>query len=92
MQTRTIGSLDATVVGLGCNNFGTRIDAGATARVVEAALQAGIRFFDTADIYGGGRSEEDRRERGQGAGGSEHGGPRISSWAAGLGPRYGAQK
>lgn len=58
MQTRTIGSLDATVVGLGCNNFGTRIDAGATARVVEAALQAGIRFFDTADIYGGGRSEE----------------------------------
>jgi aryl-alcohol dehydrogenase-like predicted oxidoreductase len=57
MQTRTIGSLDATVVGLGCNNFGTRIDADATARVVEAALDAGIRFFDTADIYGGGRSE-----------------------------------
>lgn len=58
MQTRTIGSLDATVVGLGCNNFGTRIDADATAEVVRAALDEGIRFFDTADIYGGGRSEE----------------------------------
>jgi aryl-alcohol dehydrogenase-like predicted oxidoreductase len=58
MQTRAVGSLDATVVGLGCNNFGTRIDADATARVVDAALDAGIRFFDTADIYGGGRSEE----------------------------------
>ena len=58
MQTRAIGTLDATVVGLGCNNFGTRIDAEATANVVHAALDAGIRFFDTADIYGGGRSEE----------------------------------
>lgn len=58
MQTRAIGTLDATVVGLGCNNFGTRIDADATANVVHAALDAGIRFFDTADIYGGGRSEE----------------------------------
>lgn len=58
MQTRAIGTLDATVVGLGCNNFGTRIDADATASVVHAALDAGIRFFDTADIYGGGRSEE----------------------------------
>jgi aryl-alcohol dehydrogenase-like predicted oxidoreductase len=58
MKTRKIGSLDATVVGLGCNNFGTRIDASATARVVHAALDSGVRFFDTADIYGGGRSEE----------------------------------
>ncbi|HEX6644771.1 MAG TPA: aldo/keto reductase [Gemmatimonadales bacterium] len=58
MDTRTIGSLDATIVGLGCNNFGTRLDADGTARVVEAALDAGIRFFDTADIYGGGKSEE----------------------------------
>ena len=58
MQTRTIGSLNATVVGLGCNNFGTRIDAAATERVVRAALDAGVRFFDTADIYGAGRSEE----------------------------------
>ncbi|MGE5927694.1 MAG: aldo/keto reductase [Gemmatimonadota bacterium] len=58
MQTRTVGSLDATVVGLGCNNFGTRIDADAAASVVRAALETGVRFFDTADIYGGGRSEE----------------------------------
>lgn len=58
MKTRRIGSLDASVIGLGCNNFGTRIDAAATAQVVHAALDAGVRFFDTADIYGGGRSEE----------------------------------
>jgi aryl-alcohol dehydrogenase-like predicted oxidoreductase len=58
MQTRRIGSLDATVVGLGCNNFGWRIDAAATARVVDAALDAGVTFLDTADIYGQGQSEE----------------------------------
>jgi aryl-alcohol dehydrogenase-like predicted oxidoreductase len=50
--------LDVTVVGLGCNNFGRRLDADATARVVHAALDAGIHFFDTADIYGDTRSEE----------------------------------
>jgi aryl-alcohol dehydrogenase-like predicted oxidoreductase len=58
METRRIGSLDASVVGLGCNNFGPRIDAEQTARVVDAALDAGINFFDTADIYGKGTSEE----------------------------------
>ncbi len=58
MEKRKIGSLDVTVVGLGCNNFGWRIDAPATAAVVDAALDAGINFFDTADIYGGGKSEE----------------------------------
>jgi aryl-alcohol dehydrogenase-like predicted oxidoreductase len=58
MKTRTIGALDVTVVGLGCNNFGWRIDAAATAAVVDAALDAGINFFDTADIYGKGQSEE----------------------------------
>lgn len=58
MKTRTIGSLQVTVVGLGCNNFGWRIDAAATASVVNAALDAGINFFDTADIYGKGQSEE----------------------------------
>jgi aryl-alcohol dehydrogenase-like predicted oxidoreductase len=46
------------VVGLGCNNFGGRLDAAATARVVHAVLDAGINFLDTADIYGGTRSEE----------------------------------
>ena len=58
MQKRKIGSLEVTIVGVGCNNFGWRIDAQATADVVDAALDAGINFFDTADIYGGGKSEE----------------------------------
>lgn len=58
METRQIGTLQVSAVGLGCNNFGWRIDAAATAAVVHAALDAGINFFDTADIYGGGQSEE----------------------------------
>src|ERR1700759_1669892 len=58
MQTRSIGTLEASVVGLGCNNFGGRIDETATDRVVHAALDAGITLFDTADIYGGTLSEE----------------------------------
>ena len=58
METRSIGKLDASVVGLGCNNFGGRIDEAATRLVVNAALDAGITLFDTADIYGGTRSEE----------------------------------
>jgi aryl-alcohol dehydrogenase-like predicted oxidoreductase len=57
METRTIGNLTVSVVGLGCNNFGMRIDAAATQAVVDAALDAGITLFDTADIYGGARSE-----------------------------------
>lgn len=58
METRRIGSLEVSVVGLGCNNFGTRLDAEGTEQVVRAALDAGINFFDTADIYGKGLSEE----------------------------------
>ncbi len=58
METRKIGSLDVSVVGLGCNNFGRRLDAAATAAVVDAAVDAGINFFDTADVYGSGHSEE----------------------------------
>src|SRR5437762_9800988 len=58
MQTRKIGSLEVSVVGLGCNNFGWRIDAAATEKVVDAALQSGVNFFDTADRYGKGQSEE----------------------------------
>ncbi len=57
MELRSIGSLRVSVVGLGCNNFGMRIDAAATERVVAAALDAGINFFDTADIYGSTQSE-----------------------------------
>jgi aryl-alcohol dehydrogenase-like predicted oxidoreductase len=58
MQRRKIGSLDVSVVGIGCNNFGWRIDAGETKAVVDAAIDAGIDFFDTADLYGAGLSEE----------------------------------
>ena len=52
MRTRSLGPLDVSVVGLGCNNFGGRIDEEATRAVVDAALDAGVTFFDTADIYG----------------------------------------
>jgi aryl-alcohol dehydrogenase-like predicted oxidoreductase len=58
MDTRLIGSLEVSVVGLGCNNFGRRLDFDATSAVVDAALEAGITFFDTADTYGDTKSEE----------------------------------
>ncbi len=58
MEFRRIGSLEVSITGLGCNNFGWRIDEPASRRVVDAALEAGINFFDTADIYDQGRSEE----------------------------------
>lgn len=45
--------LDVSRVGLGCNNFGRRVDRAGTRAVVDAALEAGVGFFDTADIYGG---------------------------------------
>lgn len=57
METRRIGSLEVSVVGLGCNNFGGRLDAEQTASVVDAALDAGVNFLDTADIYGKMQSE-----------------------------------
>ena len=61
MRTRRLGAdgPEVTVVGLGCNNFGGRVDLEGTRVVVDASLDAGINFFDTADIYGnGGGSEE----------------------------------
>ncbi len=57
MEHRTLGSLDVSVVGLGCNNFGMTIDADQTRNVVDAAIEAGINYFDTAESYGGGESE-----------------------------------
>ena len=45
------------MVGLGCNNFGRRLDEPGTSKVIHAALDAGINFFDTADSYGGTDSE-----------------------------------
>jgi len=60
MEFRNVGNSDlvVSVAGLGCNNFGMRLDEGRTADVVNAAIDAGINFFDTARMYGGGKSEE----------------------------------
>jgi len=55
---RTIGGLQVSAVGLGCNNFGARADEEKSRAVIAAALDAGITLFDTADSYGTGRSEE----------------------------------
>ena len=57
MTTRTIGTLEVTTLGLGCNNFGWKIDDAAAQRVVDAALDVGINHFDTAELYGEGASE-----------------------------------
>ena len=58
MERRRIGELEVSVVGLGCNNFGMRIGADESKEVVDAAIAAGINYFDTAELYGGGKSEE----------------------------------
>ena len=55
MNYRTLGKsgLEVSTVGLGCNNFGMRIDLEGTRKVVARALDLGITLFDTADVYGG---------------------------------------
>jgi aryl-alcohol dehydrogenase-like predicted oxidoreductase len=61
MEHRRLGAsgLKVSEIGLGCNNFGMRIDQEATTAVVDAAIESGVTFLDTADVYGGrGRSEE----------------------------------
>jgi aryl-alcohol dehydrogenase-like predicted oxidoreductase len=61
MRYRPLGDsrLMVSVAGLGCNNFGRRVDLAGTRAVVDAAIDAGITMLDTADIYGdGGASEE----------------------------------
>jgi aryl-alcohol dehydrogenase-like predicted oxidoreductase len=58
VEKRKIGSLEVSLVGLGCNNFGWRIDANGSAAVIDAAMDSGINFLDTADLYGAGQSEE----------------------------------
>jgi len=57
MQQRSLSSLRVSEVGLGCNNFGTRLDQDGATSVVDAALDAGVNFFDTADTYGATNSE-----------------------------------
>ena len=62
MEYRTIGSSDlqVSVVGLGCNNFGMRIGVDGAQAVVDKAIDLGVNFFDTAEMYAGehGPSEE----------------------------------
>ncbi|MGB8875046.1 MAG: aldo/keto reductase, partial [Solirubrobacteraceae bacterium] len=62
LETRSLGVLgpEVTVIGLGCNNFGRRVDLEGTRAVVDAALEEGVTFFDTSNTYGDphGRSEE----------------------------------
>src|SRR4030081_3512030 len=55
MRRSALGRTDLVLVseiGLGCNQFGTSVSAEGTSAVVSAALDAGVNFFDTADIYG----------------------------------------
>jgi len=61
MRYRSLGNsgLIVSVAGLGCNNFGRRLDLDATRAVVDAALEAGITLLDTADMYGGGGGSEE---------------------------------
>lgn len=53
-----VPGLEASIVGLGCNNFGMKIDLTASRAVIDTAINAGITFFDTADIYGNTQSED----------------------------------
>src|SRR5690349_24257841 len=55
MTLRNLGhsGLQVSLVGLGCNNFGQRIDLESARAVIHKALDAGITLFDTADVYGG---------------------------------------
>ena len=53
METRKVGGnngIDVTLVGLGCNAFGRRIDQEATTKVINGALDSGVTFFDTAAL------------------------------------------
>lgn len=58
MRTRQLGPLEVSTVGLGCNDLGPRIGGESSRMVVEAAIDAGITLFDTADVHGDGSSEE----------------------------------
>ena len=61
MEYRNLGKsgLQVSVVGLGCNNFGGRLDEAQTKAVIDKCIDEGITMFDTSDIYGGrGKSEE----------------------------------
>ena len=57
MRTGRLGSLEVSVIGLGCNNFGRALDEPGSRMVVDAAFSAGMNVFDTSDNYGEGKSE-----------------------------------
>lgn len=58
LNSRQIGSLAVSEIGLGTNNFGGRMEAAPSKVVVDTAIEAGVNFFDTADVYGGSLSEQ----------------------------------
>ena len=60
MEIRNLGKsgLRVSAIGLGCNNFGSRIDLEATRKVIHQALDLGITFWDTANVYGDGHCEQ----------------------------------
>jgi aryl-alcohol dehydrogenase-like predicted oxidoreductase len=58
VETRSIGAIPVPLAGIGCNNFGRRIDESRAREVVDGAFEVGATLFDTADLYGDGRSEE----------------------------------
>ncbi|MFC1946110.1 aldo/keto reductase [Chloroflexota bacterium] len=60
MEYRSLGSsgLKVSQIGLGCNNFGWRVDEQTSVAIINHALESGVTFLDTSDLYGGGKSEE----------------------------------
>jgi aryl-alcohol dehydrogenase-like predicted oxidoreductase len=91
LETRTIGSLEVALVGLGTNNFGFLMDEDQVPPVVDAALEAGITFFDTADSYGDseerlGRALGGRRD--QVVIGTKFGTPLAGPGTGGASPAY----
>ncbi len=91
MDTRRIGSLDVSVVGLGTNNFGMGMHGDEVPPVVDAALEAGITFFDTSDSYG---DSEERlakalgRHRDEVVIGTKFGSPVGKDGTGGAAPSY----
>jgi aryl-alcohol dehydrogenase-like predicted oxidoreductase len=93
MQQRRIGSLEVSIVGLGCNQFGTTCDRARSLAVLHAALEAGVTLFDTADEYGDGRSEELvgdalRQRRDEVVIATKFGGPRGDIASTGASPEW----
>jgi aryl-alcohol dehydrogenase-like predicted oxidoreductase len=94
MDIRHIGEIEVSVVGLGTNNFGMGMHADQVPPVVEAALDAGITFFDTADSYG---DSEERlgqalgRHRDEVVIGTKFGSPVGAGGTGGAAPGYGIE-